>query len=56
MSLIDNKINVLYRLCRSIGDKQHEDSATLKKLVAIDDLSDNFWNVSFIFNFLINLF
>jgi hypothetical protein len=47
MSLLDNKINVLYKLCRSIGDKQHENSATLRKLVAVDELSDNFWNVSF---------
>ena len=48
MSLLDNKINVLYRLCRSINDKQQEISATLKKLVVADELSDSFWNVSFL--------
>ena len=59
MTLIDNKINVLYKLCRHIGDEQQENSRLISKLVAIDELSDEFWNVSFsnIFNFdLISLF
>jgi len=48
MSLVDNKINVLYKLCRFIADQQQETSTTLKKLVVADELSDNFWNVSFL--------
>src|ERR1044071_5596119 len=52
MTLIDNKINALYKLCRHIGDEQQENSRLISKLVAIDELSDGFWNVSFdIFNF-----
>jgi len=59
MTLIDNKINALYKLCRHIGDEQQENSRLISRLVAIDELSDGFWNVSFsnIFNFdLISLF
>ena len=58
MTLIDNKINALYKLCRHIGDEQQENSRLISKLVVIDELSDGFWNVSFdIFNFdLISLF
>lgn len=58
MTLLDNKINALYKLCRHIGDEQQENSRLISKLVAIDELSDGFWNVSFnIFNFdLISLF
>ena len=48
MSLVDNKINVLYQLCRYISDKLETNSEILKKLVAADELSDNFWNVSFL--------
>ena len=58
MTLIDNKINALYKLCRHIGNEQQENLRLISKLVAIDELSDGFWNVSFdIFNFdLISLF
>ena len=59
MTLIDNKINALYKLCRHIGNEQQENSRLIIRLVAIDELSDGFWNVSFsnIFNFdLISLF
>ena len=59
MTLIDNKINALYKLCRHIGDEQQENSRLISRLVAVDELSDGFWNVSFsnIFNFdLISLF
>ena len=59
MTLIDNKINALYKLCRHIGDEQQENLRLISRLVAIDELSDGFWNVSFsnIFNFdLISLF
>lgn len=52
MTLLDNKINSLYKLCRHIGDEQRENSKMLNKLVAVDELSDGFWNVSFnIFNY-----
>lgn len=47
MTLLDNKINTLYKLCRYISDNQQESSKTLKKLVVEDELSDTFWNVSF---------
>ena len=47
LSLVDNKINVLYTMCRFIADQQQETSKALKKLVAVDELSDGFWNVSF---------
>lgn len=47
MTLIDNKINALYKLCRHISKIQHENSKLIKKLVAADELSDGFWNVSF---------
>jgi len=59
MTLLDNKINALYKLCRHIGDEQQENSRLINRLVAVDELSDGFWNVSFsnIFNFdLISLF
>jgi len=59
MTLIDNKINALYKLCRHIGDEQQENSRLISRLVAVDELSDGFWNVSFsnIFNFdLISLY
>ena len=53
MTLIDNKINALYKLCRHIDDEQQENSRLISRLVAIDELSDGFWNVSFsnIFSF-----
>ena len=46
MSLMDSKINALYKLCRYISDSQQESSRTLKKLAVEDELSANFWNVS----------
>ena len=50
MNLLDTKISSLYTLCRYISDKQQEDSKALKKLVALDDLSNDFWNVSYLMN------
>lgn len=46
MDLIDKKINSLYKLCRFIGEQQRENSKLLRKLVAVDELSPDFWNVS----------
>src|SRR5437763_15673126 len=47
ITLIDNKINALYKLCRHIGDEQQENLRLISRFVAIDELSDRFWNVSF---------
>jgi hypothetical protein len=46
MKLFDTKISSIYKLCRYIGDKQNENSKDLKRLVALDELSEDFWNVS----------
>ena len=47
IQLMDNKINSLYKLCRFISDQQEKTANSLKKLVALDELSENFWNVSY---------
>jgi hypothetical protein len=47
MGLLDAKLNSVYRLCRYISDQQQQNTKSLKKLVAIDELSDDFWNVSY---------
>ncbi|GET03194.1 hypothetical protein GLOIN_2v1870636 [Rhizophagus clarus] len=44
ITLIDKKINVLYEICRFISSQQQENSKSLNKLVAFDELSDGFWN------------
>lgn len=46
IKLLDAKINSIYKLCKYIGDKQNENSKDLKRLVALDELSEEFWNVS----------
>ena len=46
MNLFDTKINLIYKLYRYIGDKQNDNSKDLKRLVALDELSEEFWNVS----------
>jgi len=46
MGLFDAKITSLYKLCKFIGNKQQENSKALRRLVALDELSDDFWNVS----------
>lgn len=46
IKLLDTKVNSIYKLCRYIGDKQNENSKDLKRLVALDELSEEFWNVS----------
>jgi hypothetical protein len=48
MHLMDNKINSLYKLCRYISDQQQQSTKSLTKLVALDELSDGFWNVSYL--------
>lgn len=47
MKLLDEKINSLYRLLRHVSDQQQKDSNTIQRLVVIDELSDEFWNVSY---------
>jgi hypothetical protein len=47
MQLMDDKINSLYKLCRFISDQQEKTANSLKKLVALNELSENFWNVSY---------
>jgi len=42
MQLMDDKINSLYKLCRYISDQQEKTATSLKKLVALDELSENF--------------
>ena len=42
MSVIDEKIGSLYKLCRFISETQQENKKALKKLVALDELSDVF--------------
>lgn len=50
INLINNKINSIYQLCRFISDQQQQLSKDVKKLVAADELSDDFWKV-FILNY-----
>src|SRR5436305_1068806 len=55
ISLLDDKINALYKLCRYISDQQQKNNLSLQKLVMADELSDDFWNVSILI-YLISLF
>lgn len=55
MTVLDDKINSLYKLCRYIGDQQQNMSNSLQKLVALDELSEQFWNVSYLI-YITNLF
>ena len=47
MNLLDGKINSLYKLCRHISDQQQKNTLSIQKLSAVDELSKDFWNVSF---------
>ena len=40
MTVLDDKINSLYKLCRYIGDQQQNMSNSLQKLMALDELSE----------------
>ena len=48
MNLLNDKISALYKLCRHISDQQQENKKSLGKLVTFDELSDEFWNVSYL--------
>jgi hypothetical protein len=56
MTVLDDKINSLYRLCRYIGDQQQNMADSLQKLVVLDELSEQFWNVSYLIYYTTNLF
>ncbi|CAG8634675.1 10214_t:CDS:2, partial [Dentiscutata heterogama] len=43
VNFLDQKINSLYQLCQFIINKQKETSDDIKKLIVLDDLSDDFW-------------
>lgn len=47
MNLLDDKINSIYKLLRHVSDQQQKDSQTVQKLAVVDELSDEFWNVSY---------
>ena len=47
MKLIDDKINSLYRLSKFMGTEQQQQAKSIKKLIAADELSEDFWNVSY---------
>lgn len=51
MNLLDVKISSIYKLLRHVSDQQQKDSQTVQKLAVVDELSDEFWNVSY-FNIL----
>ena len=57
MELVNEKINAMYKLCKFIADTQQDGKKSLQKLIAIDELSDGFWGVSYltIFAILFNL-
>ena len=48
MNILDKKIISLYKLCRFTADQQQEMAKSMKKLVALDELSEDFWNVSYL--------
>ncbi|HXF28959.1 MAG TPA: hypothetical protein VN457_03850 [Chlamydiales bacterium] len=48
VGIINEKVDATFQLCHAIADEQKELSKVIKKLVALDELSDGFWKV---FNF-----
>jgi hypothetical protein len=51
IGLLEKKINAIYKLTRYIGVKQKEIEKDIKRLVALDELSEDFWNVSNLIHF-----
>ena len=49
VKIVNTKVDAIYRLCRFLGDEQRDIMKGVKKLVAIDELSDGFWKV-FVFD------
>ena len=48
MELIDRKLTSVYKLCKFISEVQQAEKKSLEKLVALDELTDSFWNVSYL--------
>ena len=48
MKILDDKINSIYKFCKFFGNEQQKQAKSLEKLVALDDLSDAFWAVSYL--------
>lgn len=48
MELIDTKLTSVYKLCKYISEVQQTEKKCLQKLVALDELTDSFWNVSYL--------
>lgn len=47
MQLLDKKITSVYRLCKFISETQQVEKKSLERLIALDELTDSFWNVSY---------
>jgi hypothetical protein len=54
MKILDEKINSLYKLCRHMSEQQQKDTQIIQRLAMADELSDEFWNVSY-FNIFSNV-
>jgi hypothetical protein len=48
MDLVDKKLTSIYKLCKFMSDVQQDEKKSLEKLVALDELSESFWNVRYI--------
>ncbi|CAB4439153.1 unnamed protein product [Rhizophagus irregularis] len=47
MQLLDKKITSVYRLCKFISETQQVEKKSLERLIALDELTDSFWNRAF---------
>lgn len=48
VGLLNSKIETLYRMCKVVADQQQECLKSLRKLAALDELSDGFWRVFYL--------
>jgi hypothetical protein len=55
MGMIDKKLTSVYKLCKFISEVQQTEKKSLEKLAALDELTDSFWNVSYLIYFIIYL-
>ena len=51
IDLLEKKIDAIYKLTRYISVKQKEIEKDIKRLVALNELSEDFWNVSNLIHF-----
>lgn len=51
MGIVDKKLTSVYKLCKFISEVQQTEKKSLEKLAALDELSDSFWNVSYLIYF-----